>query len=198
MTLAHRPYTFIVSSGSRPAGLLVRFSLAFGIPPMVKPFQCFSVAYDVKRRYHIIDRIGKRTHLSFVAEIKDHLARPIFRLVLPCDAEPMHVSWAAAYICSSVFQLSASPSTEVYENGKIMFELLENLQSLLDGYAKAESGRRYRYRWNAQGDLTAVNEFHNILSDLGSVILHKNVDLYQQDPQNRYYPGFLMMYPEAL
>jgi hypothetical protein len=198
MTLAHRPYTFIVSSGSRPAGLLVRFSLAFGIPPMVKPFQCFSVAYDVKRRYHIIDRIGKRTHLSFVAEINDHLARPIFRLVLPCDAEPMHVSWAAAYICNSVFKLSANPSTEVYGNGKIMFELLENLQSLLDGYAKAESGRQYRYRWNAQGGLTGVNEFHNILYDLGSVILYKNVDLYQQDPQNRYYPGFLMMYPEAL
>lgn len=203
MTLPHRPYTFIVSSGSRPAGLLVRFSLAFDIPPMVKPFHCFSVAYDVKRRYHIIDRIGKRTHLSFVAEIKDHLARPIFRLVLPCDAEPLHISWAAAYICSSVFKLSASPSTEVYENGKIMFELLENLQNLLDGYTKAESGilhrcRWHRGRWNAQGDLTAVDEFHNILSDLGSVILHKNTDLYQQDPQSRYYPGFLMMYPEAL
>ena len=126
------------------------------------------------------------------------MARPIFRLVLPCDAEPMHVSWAAAYICNSVFKLSANPSTEVYGNGKIMFDMLENLQSLLDGYSKSESGRRYRYSWNAQGDLTAVNEFHNILSDLGSVILHKNVDLYQQDPQNRYYPGFLMMYPEAL
>ena len=196
--LAHRPYTFIVSSGSRPAGLLVRFSLAFDIPPMAKLFHCFSVAYDVKRRYHIRDRIGKRSNLSFVAEINDHLARPIFRLVLPCDAEPMHVSWATAYICNSVFKLSANPSTEVYRNGKIMFELLENLQSLLDGYSKSESGRRYRNSWNAQGDLTAVNEFHNILSDLGSVILHKNVDLYQQDPQNRYYPGFLMMYPEAL
>ena len=198
VTLAHRPYTFIVSSGSRSAGLLVRFSLAFDIPPMVKPFHCFSVAYDVKRRYHILGRIGKRSNLLFVAEINDHLARPIFRLVLPCDAEPMHVSWAAAYICNSVFKLSANPSTEVYRNGKIMFEMLENLQSLLDGYSKSESGRRYRYSWNAQGDLTAVNEFHNILSDLGSVILHKNVDLYQQDPQRRYYPGFLMMYPEAL
>lgn len=198
VTLAHRPYTFIVSSSSRPAGLLVRFSLAFDIPPMVKPFHCFSVVYDVKRRYHILGRIGKRSHLSFVAEIKDHLARPIFRLVLPCDTEPLYVSWATAYICNSVFKLSANPSTEVYSNGKIMFELLENLQSLLDGYSKSESGRRYRYSWNAQGDLTAENEFHKILFNLGSVILHKNTDLYQQDPHSRYYPGFLMMYPEAL
>lgn len=200
VTLAHphRPYTFIVSSGSRPAGLQVRFSLAFDIPPSVKPFHCFSVAYDIKRRYHILGRIGKRSHLSFVAEIKDHLARPIFRLVLPCDTEPLHVSWAAAFICSCVSKLSANPSTEVYGNGKIMFEMLDNLQSLLDGYTKAESGIRYRCRCNIQGDLTAVDEFQNILSDLGSVILHKNTDLYQQDPQSRYYPGFLMMYPGAL
>lgn len=198
VTLTHRPYTFIVSSGSRPAGLLVGFSIAFDIPPSVKPFHCFSVAYDIKRRYNILGRIGKRSCLSFVAEIKDHLARPIFRLVLPCDTEPLHVSWAAAVICNCVSKLSANPSTEVYGNGKIMFDMLESLQSLLDGYTKAESGRRYRYSWNAQGDLTAMNEFHNILSDLGSVILHKNADLYQQDPQSRYYPGFLMMYPEAL
>lgn len=198
VTLTHRPYTFIVSSGSRPAGLLVRFSLAFDIPPSVKPFHCFPVSYDVTRRYNIVDRIGKGTHLSFVAEINDHLGRPIFRLVLPFDTEPMHVSWAAAFICSSVFKLSANPSTEVYGNGKIMFEMLENLQSLLDGYSKSESGRRYRYSWNAQGDLTAAYEFQHTLASLGSVILHKNADLYQQDPQRRYYPGFLMMYPEAL
>jgi len=198
VTLAHRPYTFIVSSDSRPAGLTVRFSIAFGMPQRVKPFHCFSVAYDINRRYHIVDRIGKGTRLSFVTEIKDYLGRPIFRLVLPCDVEPSHVSWAATCICSSVFKLSSNPSTEVYENGKIMFEMLENLQSILDGYTKSESGRRYRYSWNVHGDLTAVNEFRDILAELGSVILHKNVDLYQQDPQSRYYPGFLMMYPEAL
>ena len=212
VTLTRRPYTFIVSSSSRPAGLLVRFSLAFDIPPMVKPFHSFSVAYDVNRRYHIVDRIGKGTHLSFVAEIKDHLGRPIFRLVLPCDVEPMHVSWAAAFICSSVFKLSANPSTEVYGNGKIMFDMLETLQSLLDGYTKSKYGIPYRCRRTAQSDLTAVSEFHNILEDeitamseyhnileeLGSVILYKNTDIYQQDPQSRHYPGFLMMYPGAL
>ena len=198
VTLTHSPYTFAVSSGSRPAGLQVKFSIALGMPPKVKPFHCFSVAYDVKRRYHILGRIGKRSYLSFVAEIKDHLGRPIFRLVLPCDVEPSHVSWAAAFICSSVFRLSSNPPTEVHGNGKIMFEMLENLQSILDGYTKSESGRRYRYRWNVQGDLTAENEFHDILSDLGSVILYKNADLYHQDPYGRYYPGFLMMYPGAL
>ncbi len=199
VTLTRRPYTFfVVSSGSCTAGLLVRFSIAFDIPPRVRPFHSFSVAYDINRRYHVISRIGRRSHLSFVAEIKNHLGRPIFRLVLPCETEPIQVSWAAAYICSCVSKLSANPSTEVHGNGKIMFDMLENLQSLLDRYTKAEYERRYRYRWNAQDDLTEADESHNTLAELGSVILHKNADLYQQDPQNRYYPGFLMMYPEAL
>ena len=198
VTLTRRPYTFVVSSGSRPAGLLVRFSIAFDIPPMVKPFHCFSVAYDVNRRYNIVDRIAKRSNLAFVAEITDHLAKPIFRLVLPCDIEPIHVGWAAACICNSVFKLSSNPFTEVYGNGKIMYDMLDNLQSMIDGYTKTVSGRRYRYRWDTQVDLAAMNQFHNILSDLGSVIMYKNADLYQQDPQRRYYPGFLLFYPEAL
>lgn len=195
--LTHRPYTFLVSSGLRSAGLLVRFSLAFDMPPRVKPFHCFSVVYDVTRRYNIFDRIGKRKYLSFVAEIKNHLGKPIFRMVLPCDIEPLYVSWAAAFICSSVFKLSANPATEVYENGKIMFDMLENLQSILDGYTKAESGSRYR-KWNVQGDITEVDEFYNMVAELGSVILYKNTDLYQQDPYSRHYPGLLMMYPGAL